>query len=268
MEPVGHPSATDGAPTSTGMVLGTPAYLAPERLAGKPATPASDVWSVGVVCWEALAGHRAYPDGTAVSVGLAVMTTDLPPVRSVRPDADVWLARAIDGALQRDPAARWASAATMRDVLVGGVSAGGASAGADATQPEGVPVMVAAPATVAEPVAARRARPSPLLGVVAALLVAAIAVVAVTLVRDRLSNTGPGSGIATTSTTTAPPPTAPATTTQTVPAAPVVTSPPATSPPTTAATTTEAPTTVPTTTPPTSLSPTTVSTGPVVTLVK
>ncbi len=237
--------AVHGAATSTGMVLGTPAYLAPERLAGQPATPASDVWSVGVVCWEALAGRRAFPEGTPMSVGLAVMTTDLPPVRSVRPDADPWLARAVDGALHRDPADRWASAATMREVLLGGHAG-------DDTLAEGMAALPAEPAPVgaaAAPPVERRPRSAFALGMVAAIRVAAIALVAVALWRNGASSSGgtPAATVVSTSTTstTSPPPTT------TAPAVPAPTAPPTTVPRTTAppSTTTEAPTTTAPTTP-------------------
>ncbi|GAC1533441.1 MAG: hypothetical protein NVS3B12_12810 [Acidimicrobiales bacterium] len=106
-------------PTLTGQIFGTPSYLAPERVAGKPATPASDVWALGVVCWEALAGRRAYPPGQGVQTALAVMSTDLAPVTAIRPEADPALAHAVDVAVARDPADRWPSAHLMADALAG-----------------------------------------------------------------------------------------------------------------------------------------------------
>ena len=106
-------------PTMTGQIFGTPSYLAPERVAGKKATPASDVWALGVVCWEALAGRRAYPPGQGVQTAMAVVSTDLAPVTVIRPDADLALARAVDVAVARDPADRWSSAQAMADALAG-----------------------------------------------------------------------------------------------------------------------------------------------------
>ncbi|GAC1316684.1 MAG: hypothetical protein NVSMB12_13740 [Acidimicrobiales bacterium] len=110
-------SETEAAPvTMTGQMLGTPSYLAPERIAGKPATPATDVWALGVVCWEALAGRRAFP-GAGIQTAIAVASTDLPPIRDVRPDTDPQFAHAIDVAVRRDPATRWASAADMQAAM-------------------------------------------------------------------------------------------------------------------------------------------------------
>ena len=53
----------DEALTAVGDIPGTLAYISPERLRGEPARPAADVWAVGVLLWEALAGR--HPSGAA-----------------------------------------------------------------------------------------------------------------------------------------------------------------------------------------------------------
>jgi len=243
------------APTIAGQVLGTPAYLSPERLAGHPATPASDVWSVGVVCWEALAGHRAYPDGAPITVAMAVMSTDLPPVTSVRPDTDAALARAVDGALRRDPADRWPSASTMREVLLTGTTAWRPPPVARPAGAADTAATTALPYTTvlsAQQRAQQRVEPTPglgrgrvaLLAILAIVLLGAIAAIATVLLRDR-GTSGGGSGSSAVTVTTTPPTTAAATTTTrptpttretTPPTSTTTTSPPPTS-------TTRAPTT-------------------------
>ena len=129
----GSPEGAGTSPaTMTGQMLGTPSYLAPERVHGRPATPATDVWALGVVCWEALAGRRAFP-GTGIQTAMAVASTDLAPIHEVRPDVDPALAHAIDVAVKRDPAERWTSAAEMRAALLGeqaGAGAAGPATGA------------------------------------------------------------------------------------------------------------------------------------------
>jgi serine/threonine-protein kinase len=117
-----HSASDPSPPTMTGQLLGTPSYLPPERVAGHRATPASDVWALGVVLWEALAGRRAFP-GNGIQTAMAVASTDLAPVAETRPDADPALARAVDVAVRRDPAQRWASAAAMRNALLEGAPA-------------------------------------------------------------------------------------------------------------------------------------------------
>ena len=95
--------ATGSAPlTSTGMLIGTPAYLAPERLAGASAGPASDLYALGMVAYECLAGGLPFT-GTAVEVALAHQTRPLPPL----PPAVPWhVAALVDDLTAKDPAAR------------------------------------------------------------------------------------------------------------------------------------------------------------------
>ena len=88
--------------TGTGELLGTPAYLAPERLAGQVATPASDLYSLGVLAWECLAGTPPFT-GTPVEVALAHRDRPLPPLPAAVP-ADV--AALVAELTARDPLAR------------------------------------------------------------------------------------------------------------------------------------------------------------------
>ena len=77
--------AAGSAPiTVSGALLGTPAYLAPERVAGEPATPASDLYSLGVVAWECLAGGPPFT-GTPVEVAVAHRDRPLPPLPGAVP---------------------------------------------------------------------------------------------------------------------------------------------------------------------------------------
>jgi hypothetical protein len=111
----------DGADTLTavGDVPGTLAYISPERLAGEEATPASDVWSAGVLLWEALAGRHPFWGMPLQEVAIAI-EKGAPPLATQRPDLPRRLAGAVDAALSLDPATRpHASvlAAELRGVL-------------------------------------------------------------------------------------------------------------------------------------------------------
>ena len=97
----------DGADTLTaaGDVPGTLAYIAPERLAGADATPESDVWSVGVLLWEALAERHPFWGLPLQDVARAIQT-GAPPLVTERKHLPRRLIAAVDNALDTDPQAR------------------------------------------------------------------------------------------------------------------------------------------------------------------
>jgi serine/threonine protein kinase len=100
--------------TMTGMILGTPAYLAPERLAGGAATISSDIYAAGIVLYECLAGRRPLePNASPV----ALLSTTAPPVTDFRPDIPPGLAAVVMRAIARDPAERFSSAQEMASAL-------------------------------------------------------------------------------------------------------------------------------------------------------
>jgi serine/threonine-protein kinase len=111
-------SAADGMTlTQPGAVLGTVAYLAPERVAGRPATVASDLYAVGVVLYEMLAGTPPFRGDTAVAVALAHGTQVPPSLAEQRPEVGARLAALVGRALAKDPDDRFASAAEMDTAL-------------------------------------------------------------------------------------------------------------------------------------------------------
>ena len=103
--------------TATGQVFGTPAYLAPERLDGAPATPQADLWSLGVVLYEVLTGARPFVGDTPLAMARAAAEGTHRPLTEVRPDVDPSLAAAVERAIDPDPSARFASAADMAAAL-------------------------------------------------------------------------------------------------------------------------------------------------------
>lgn len=105
--------------TLVGVAVGTPAYLAPEQLDGRPASAATDLWAAAVVIREALTGRRPFEGDDPVTVAHAVRSQPLAPLVQVRPDADPALAAALDRALAFDPAARFASAVEMLAAIQG-----------------------------------------------------------------------------------------------------------------------------------------------------
>jgi eukaryotic-like serine/threonine-protein kinase len=115
----GIATALDATETTSGVPLGTPAYTAPERLRGLPTTPASDLYSLGVVLYEAATGTRPFTGGAPGELVDAVLRGAHPPLESRRPDLDPSVVAAIERALASDPAGRFADAASMRTALAG-----------------------------------------------------------------------------------------------------------------------------------------------------
>lgn len=101
----------DSTLTSTGMVMGSPAYVAPERAHGKPASAASDLWSLGVTLWTALEGRSPFERDNALATLTAVITEEAPRAPHAGP-----LGPALEGLLRKDPALRL-DAATVRELL-------------------------------------------------------------------------------------------------------------------------------------------------------
>jgi hypothetical protein len=129
--------------TGTNQLVGTPAYLAPERIDGQPASPRSDLYALGVVLYEALTEVRPFTGDTPLAVAYSVRHADVVPVAERRPDVPADLAAVVDRAMQREPARRFATASEMAAALGVGAAPGGAAtaatAAADATVPA-VPV--------------------------------------------------------------------------------------------------------------------------------
>jgi eukaryotic-like serine/threonine-protein kinase len=103
--------------TAPGFVKGTLSYMAPEALAGKPPTPAGDLFSLAVTLWEALAGRRLFQAKTDPLVVDLIRKCEVPPLGELRHDVPEGTIRAIHRALEADPAKRFVSAREMAHEL-------------------------------------------------------------------------------------------------------------------------------------------------------
>jgi len=103
--------------TETGQIMGTMAYMSPERLAGRDATAGDDLYAVGVVGYEALTGRRAFPEENLVALAQAITENPPPPVSVLRPDIDPQLSALVDRAMAREESLRFQDAETMRAEL-------------------------------------------------------------------------------------------------------------------------------------------------------
>jgi serine/threonine-protein kinase len=96
--------------TDVGMVLGTAAYCAPEQAEGAPVTPAVDIYALGVVAYECLAGQRPFDGDTPVTIALKHIREAPPPLPPFVPPA---IRQLVERALSKDPARRFPDAAAM-----------------------------------------------------------------------------------------------------------------------------------------------------------
>jgi eukaryotic-like serine/threonine-protein kinase len=106
-----------GGLTRTSGLIGTAAYLSPEQVSGKSATPVSDVYAVGCLLYACLTGEPPFGGDTAVAVAMKHLQEPVPPLRSRRPDVPPDLEAVVMRALAKDPAQRFSSALSMDSAL-------------------------------------------------------------------------------------------------------------------------------------------------------
>lgn len=102
--------AGEATVTRKGSVIGTPAYMSPEQATGEEVDGRSDLWALGTVLYEMVAGRRAFVAGHEQAILLAITSTDPTPIDSLRPEVPAELQRIIRRCLKRKPEARYQAA--------------------------------------------------------------------------------------------------------------------------------------------------------------
>jgi serine/threonine-protein kinase len=103
--------------TAPGTIKGKLGYMAPELVKRAPASPKSDLYSVGIVLWEALTGMRLFGGSDAYEQIKKILANQVPPLRDARPDVPLPLAEIVHTALSFDPADRFERAEEMQRAL-------------------------------------------------------------------------------------------------------------------------------------------------------
>ncbi len=101
-----HVDGDDGRITATGAILGSPSYMSPEHLSGRPLDARSDVWSVGITLYELLANALPFPGRTTPEICAAVFGSAPVPLTTIRADVSPELERIIMECLEKDASKR------------------------------------------------------------------------------------------------------------------------------------------------------------------
>ena len=105
------------AHTRTGEVKGKAAYMSPEQVLGQPLDASTDLWAMGVVLYEVLAGERPFRGATEIATLLQVAEGTHRPLREAAPHAPTVLVETVERLLARDPGARFRHASEVLDAL-------------------------------------------------------------------------------------------------------------------------------------------------------
>ena len=112
-------TAEAGPLTGTGVIIGTPAYLSPEQLTGEGSDHRADIYALGIMAYEMLAGTLPFVGTTPTDAMFKRLVNTPEPIVATRPDAPLELCRVIERCLVREPAGRFQSAAEIVAALDG-----------------------------------------------------------------------------------------------------------------------------------------------------
>ena len=173
--------------TQTGAVMGTATYFSPEQAQGTTVDPRSDVYSLGVVLYEMVAGKPPFTGDNPVSVAYKHVREEPPPLREIRTDVPAPYVRIVEMAMAKSPSERYASAEDLRGDLLRfhqgrPIAAAAAAASATAAMPATAVQRRTASSTVAVPAAETiTEEPGRRTGAYVALLIGLLALLALVL---------------------------------------------------------------------------------------
>ena len=153
-------TSVDASAAVSRVTFGTVQYMAPEQVLGRPVSPATDVWALGVILYEVVTGTSAFGDGAAVTIGMRVAGEEPAMLLDDRTGSQVFgpLFPVLKGALVKQSAGRIPTAGHLRDAvraIVGGPVSGPVAVSAPLVAPPPAPKPVPAP----KPARARKQAP-------------------------------------------------------------------------------------------------------------
>jgi serine/threonine-protein kinase len=107
----------DSEMTRTGMILGSPSYMAPEQIRGEKVDARSDVFALGSVFYELLAARRAFGGKGIAQIMMGVLSGQPEPLTACAPDVPLAVARIIERCIEKDAAARYQTAGELHAAL-------------------------------------------------------------------------------------------------------------------------------------------------------
>jgi hypothetical protein len=169
--------------TPPGSILGTPAYMAPEQAQPVPCTPATDIFALATIAFEALSGTRPRTGSTAMAVLRQATSMPPPDLRERRPGTPAAAAEALSRGMALEPGERQQSASALLDELEAGLGAPKPTRRMAPVRRKRTPADVLAAADAPAPAPPRR-RTGRLLAVLALVTAAAAIVAVLALARD------------------------------------------------------------------------------------
>ena len=103
--------------TATGLIMGTPEYMAPEQVAGKRVDERADIYALGIILYELFTGRVPFSGDSAIAVGFMQMKDPPRPPREINPQLPEEIETVILKCLEKEPAARYASVAQVKTAL-------------------------------------------------------------------------------------------------------------------------------------------------------
>lgn len=103
--------------TATGLIMGTPEYMAPEQVAGKKVDERADIYSLGIILYELFTGRVPFSGDSAIAVGFKQLKEDPPLPRDINPQLPTEVEAILLKALQKDPFNRYGSVTALKTAL-------------------------------------------------------------------------------------------------------------------------------------------------------